>query len=123
MKSDTPKIMMTTERMRPLVPGKHTPIYDACMAGEFVLTSPHERLIEVRLMVENLDVTSHVCFDHAYNTLYRSGSSYVPLMTQDYNGYKFPEEKETLLGIIEKGLQMNEEMLYDIRDGVGILGL
>ncbi len=110
-------------RMRPLCPGKNTPIFEACQRGEFELTSPHERLMEIGLMIKNLEVTSRVCFDHNYNTLYRSGNGLVPLMSQDYNGYKFPEEKEAVLELINKGLQMDESLFYDVREGAGILGL
>ena len=110
-------------RMRPYVPGRNTPLYEAYKKGEFELTSAYDRLLEIGLLIKNLDVTSRVCFDHNYNTLYRSGDTLVPLMSHDYNGYKFPEEKETVLGLIDNGLQMDEGVLFDVRQGAGILGI
>ena len=105
------------------MPGKNTPLFEAFQKGEFELTSPHERLLEIGMMLKNLEVTSRVCFDHNYNTLYREGNHLVPLMSQDYNGYKFPEEKEAVLELVNNGLQMDEKLLYDIREGAGVLGL
>ena len=87
------------------------------------MTSPHERLQEIRLMVENLQVTSRLCFDHNYNPMYWSGNALIPLFTQDYEGYKFPEEKEVVLGLINQGLQLDEKVFIDVRDSVGILSL
>jgi len=110
-------------RMRPYVPGRNTPLYEAYKKGEFELTSAYDRLLEIGLLIKNLDVTSRVCFDHNYNTLYRAGNTLVPLMSHDYSGYKFPEEKETVLELIDKGLQMDEGVLFDIRQGAGILGI
>jgi hypothetical protein len=36
--------------------------------------------------------------------------------TQDYEGYKFPEEKERVLELIEEGLQVSESRHIDARD-------
>ncbi len=110
-------------RMRPYTPSKYTPMMEAYRSGELELTSPHERLMEIGLLIKNLDVTSRVCFDHTYNTLYRSGDYYVPLMTQDYNGYKFPEQKEIVLELVNKGLSMDESLLFDVRKDPEMLGI
>ena len=107
-------------RLRPFVPRYDTPMFEAYQKGEFELTSPHERLREIRLMVENLQVTSRVCFDHNLNPSYRSGNSLIPLLKQDYNGYKFPEEKEMVLELINEGLQFDEKAFIDAKDMVGI---
>ena len=37
-------------------------------------------------------------------------------MKQDYDGYKFPEEKELVLELINDGLQMDEKAFIDIKD-------
>jgi radical SAM superfamily enzyme YgiQ (UPF0313 family) len=110
-------------RLRPLVLGYNTPLFEAYQKGEFELTSPHERLQEIKLMIENLQVTSGVCFDHNYNASYWSGNRLIPLLKQDYNGYKFPEEKEVVLEIIDQGLQLDEKVFFDVRDGVGMLSM
>jgi len=107
-------------RMRPFVPSANTPLLESYLNGEFEMTSPHERLREIKLMIENLQVTSGVCFDHALNTSYRSGNMVVPLMKQDYNGYKFPEGKGTVLELIDNALELDEKIFIDLRDSVGI---
>ena len=107
-------------RLRPFVPINNTPMFEAYQKGEFELTSPHERLQEIGLMMESLQVTSRVCFDHNLNPSYWSGNSLVPLLKQDYEGYKFPEGKEAVLGLINKGLQLDETAFVDAKDIVGI---
>lgn len=103
-------------RLRPFVPRPNTPILETYQKGEQELTSPHERLQEIKLMIEHLQVTSKVCFDHNLNSSYWSGNSLVPLLKQDYDGYKFPEEKEIVLGLINKGLLMDETAFVAIND-------
>jgi radical SAM superfamily enzyme YgiQ (UPF0313 family) len=100
-------------RSRPFVPQRNTPMFEAYEKGEYELTSPHERLQEIRLMVENLEVTSRVCFDHQMNPCYWSGRRLIPLLKQDYEGYRFPEEKELVLEIINEGLKIEESAFVD----------
>ena len=88
-------------------------MFEAYEKGEYELTSPHERLQEIRLMVENLEVTSRVCFDHQMNPCYLSGRRLIPLLKQDYEGYRFPEEKELVLEIINEGLKIEESAFVD----------
>ena len=107
-------------RFRPFVPINNTPMFEAYQRGEYELTSPYERLREVKLLIENLQVTSRVCFDHNLNPSYISGNRLIPLLTQDYNGYKFPEEKETVLELINQGLQIDEQDFVGARDMAGI---
>ncbi|MBA7626025.1 hypothetical protein ES703_33459 [subsurface metagenome] len=106
-------------RLRPFVPYADTPMLEAYQKGEFELTSPHERLQEIKLMIENLQVTSGVCFDHNLNASYRSGNYFIPLLKHDYNGYKFPEEKEVVLELINEGLELDEKAFLDVKDIVG----
>ncbi|MFC1966331.1 radical SAM protein [Chloroflexota bacterium] len=107
-------------RSRPFTPRQNTPMFEAYQKGEFELTSPHERLQEIRLMVENLQVTSRVCFDHNNNPSYWSGNTLIPLLTQDYNGYKFPEEKTIVLDIIDRGLELDEKAFISAKDMVSM---
>lgn len=102
-------------RLRPFVPQPNTPMFEAYQKGEFELTSPHERLREIKLMVENLQVTSRLCFDHSMNTAYWSDNQLIPLMKLDYEGYKLPEEKGVVLALIDKGLSMDEGVFVDAR--------
>ena len=93
-------------RSRPFSPGAGTPIHDEYEKGTLTLLSPRETLIELKLMIETLDVTSKVCFDHAGN--YWSNRSGQLLFTQSYEGYKFPEEKPRVLELIEEGIEAQE---------------
>jgi len=95
-------------RSRPLAPRQGTPIEKEYLKGEFVLLSPHELIREIKMLVEDLTVSSRLCFDHALNPCMRSGSGYTPLFDQGYEGYKLPDEKEKLLSIIEMGLSKEE---------------
>jgi len=108
-------------RSRPFVPRIGTPIHDEYEREGIQLSSPHERLEEVQLMVTNLDVTSKVCFDHAMNswTDRRGGL----LFRQDYEGYQFPDEKQLLLDRIQEGLEVDESTQMHVRDVIGIQSL
>ena len=90
-------------RSRPFSPWPGTPIHDECSKGRLTLLSPREVLMELKLMIETLDVTSKVCFDHAGNA-WVNGKGHL-LFTQSYEGYKFPEEKPRVLNLIEEGLE------------------
>jgi len=100
-------------RSRPYVPNPLTPLFNEISKGEFKLLSPHECLKEIKIMVEDLDVTGKVCFDHAMN--YWSSKAGGHLFTQSYEGYKFPEEKETVLELIEEGLKIEESVHERVR--------
>jgi radical SAM superfamily enzyme YgiQ (UPF0313 family) len=54
-------------RSRPFYPIPGTPLGDAVERNEFELQSAEEQLLELKLLVEELDVTAKVCFDHAGN--------------------------------------------------------
>ena len=101
-------------RLRPFVPRPNTPLLDEYQRGELQLSSPHERLRELKTMIQALTVTSHVCFDHMMNA-WRKESGEL-LFTQDYEGYKFPEEKERVLELIEEGLRVSESKHISAKD-------
>ena len=110
-------------RMRPFVVSKATPLYEDYQNGTLELSSPHERLRELRTLIQNLDVTSRVCFDHFLNAWYRDSAHHRTLFTQDYNGYKFPEEKDTVLELIEEGLGLDESLHLHVKDMVELRSL
>jgi len=56
-------------------------------------------------MVENLEITGRLCFDHNGNTQIKR---YGWLFKLDYEGYKFLEQKQEVLDLIEKGLKIDE---------------
>ena len=101
-------------RSRPLVPRPGTPLFFEVTQGRLRLSSPHERLEEIAWMIGDLDVTSRVCFDHVMNawTDRRGGL----LFRQDYEGYRFPEEKPLVLERIREGLQVDESMHGHVRE-------
>lgn len=100
-------------RSRPLVPREGTPLYDEVTEERVHLSSPHERLRELEVMIGALDVTSKVCFDHAMNAWRdRDGDL---LFRQDYEGYRFPEEKPRVLERIREGLAVEESRHVHVR--------
>jgi hypothetical protein len=95
-------------RSRPFFPSPGTPLYDEHESGDFEPLSPSEQLIELKLMMEELDFTSKVCFDHAGN--YWRGKNGGLLFTQGYEGYKFPEQKPVVLRLLEEGIEAQKGM-------------
>jgi radical SAM superfamily enzyme YgiQ (UPF0313 family) len=93
-------------RTRPFIPWPGTPIYDECERGELTLLTPEEKLEELKLMVQELDVTSKLCFDHVNN--YWTDNDGQLLLTHSYEGYQMPEKKEKVLEIIQKGIIANK---------------
>ena len=94
-------------RSRPFNPIPGTGMHAQMDAGQLHLLSADEQLAELKLMMENLNVTSKVCFDHAANYWHnRQGGL---LFTHSYEGYKFPEEKGKVLELIDEGLKANNK--------------
>ncbi len=93
-------------RSRPFYPYPGTPIHDAQQQGTITLLSRRETLIELKLLIETLDVTSKICFDHAGNR-WVNGNGRL-LFTQSYEGYKFPEEKQHVLELVEEGIEAQD---------------
>ena len=77
-----------------LVPG--TSLWDEHAAGEFEPLSRYEIVAEIGALIEGLDVTSRVCFDHFANP---------PIFRQDWEGYKFPEERAAVLDLVGRALK------------------
>jgi len=95
-------------RSRPFTPRPNTPLYEAYLRGEFQLTTPHERLRELKMTISELNITGKVCFDHFMNSWRKADGTL--LFKQDYEGYKFPEEKQLVLDLIEEGLRVEESI-------------
>ncbi len=105
-------------RFRPFVPRRGTPLYDDYVAGRMHLSTPHQRLEEIRLLIKGLDITSHVCFDHFANSWVSASGQ--PLFRRDYEGYRFPEEKQTVLNLIESGLAIDEANHMDVTEMINL---
>lgn len=101
-------------RLRPLAVLEGIELYEKMEEGDFELSSPYERLKEIKIMVENLDVSSKLCFDHRMNG-WRNKSGGL-LFDMDYEGYKLPKEKDLVLELIEEGLEVDESRHLDARD-------
>jgi len=101
-------------RSRPFVPRPGTEIFCDYEKGSLKVSSPHERLEELKVMIGSLDVTSRVCFDHNMNSWTNSRGGL--LFHQDYEGYKFPEEKPLVLELIQEGLSVDEKRHIDVKD-------
>ncbi len=110
-------------RLRPLAIGPGLPLYEDYTKGIFELSSPHERLREVKTLVENLHVTGSLSFDHFLNSWYRDSNRHYTLFKQDYNGYEFPEEKDKVLQLIEEGLRIDESTHIHVKDLIGMTHL
>lgn len=95
-------------RVRSLVPKPGTPLYEEYQRGEFQLTSPHERLAEVKIMIDALEITGRVCFDHDMNLSYSELGESFPIFKLDFDGYRFPEEKGLVLEEIAEALEIDE---------------
>lgn len=95
-------------RFRSFVPRSNTPLYELYEQGEWALLSPHGYIQEIKLMIENLEVTSRVCFDHFINPSYKQGNYLLPLLSTDENGYQFPEQQGEVLKILDQGLRLPE---------------
>jgi len=110
-------------RLRPLMVGPGLPLYADYEAGTLELSSPHERLREVKTLVENLNVTGRLCFDHFLNAWYADAGRRRTLFRQDYNGYKLPEEKGEVLALIDTGLAADESTHIHVREMIGMTHL
>lgn len=105
-------------RSRPFVPRQGTEIFEDYEQGRLHISSPHERLEELRVMIEKLEVTSRVCFDHNMNSwTNRQGGL---LFQMDYEGYKFPEEKPHVLELIREGLSIDEDRHINIKELIAL---
>ena len=80
-------------RLRTLHLAEGTPLYEKARRGEFHVSSREGVLIEVRRLIENLDVTSElITSDQSMNAF-----------MGEYDG-KLPEDKENLIESIDRAL-------------------
>jgi len=105
-------------RSRPFVPSPGSPILEDFQSGAFQTLSGEEQLKELRVMIEELEVTSKVCFDHAGN-YWRNRRGNL-LFTQDYEGYRFPAEKLKVLALIREGIEAQRIVPHTIENGLSL---
>ena len=91
-------------RSRPFHPWPGTPLIEEIDSQAFEMLSVEEQLRELKLTMEELEVTARVCFDHAGN--YWKNRKGRLLFSHSYEGYQFPKEKQTVLDLIKEGLKV-----------------
>lgn len=94
-------------RSRPFRPIPGTLIQEQVQQGKITLLTPGEQLLELRRMITALEVTSKVCFDHMGNHWRTATGDLV--LTHDYEGYQFPDEKDKVLERIDMGLAFDQK--------------
>jgi radical SAM superfamily enzyme YgiQ (UPF0313 family) len=95
-------------RVRSLILAPGTPLHHEYEAGSFRAMSVLDLTYEIRALVERLEMTGRLCFDHMSNP---------PFLRQDWEGYKFPEEKEEVLSTIDSVLERRQTRHADERLG------
>lgn len=101
-------------RLRPFIPRPNTELYDAYKRRQLQLSSPHERLREIRTLMKSLNVRSRICFDHMINSWRKRNGE--PLFKLDYNGYQFPDQKSEVLELIDEGLKEDESIHISVEE-------
>ncbi|MEE8370377.1 MAG: radical SAM protein [Dehalococcoidia bacterium] len=95
-------------RVRSLILAPGTPLHQEYEAGRFQAMSVLDLTHEIKALVERLEITGRLCFDHFSNP---------PFLRQDWEGYKFPEEKDEVLSTIDSALERRQAHLPD--EGLG----
>lgn len=95
-------------RVRSLILAPGTPLHQEYEAGRFQAMSLLDVTREIRALVEHLEITGRLCFDHFSNP---------PFLRMDWEGYKFPEEKEEVLSTIDSALERRQADLPN--EGLG----
>ncbi len=90
-------------RLRSLRIPKKVPLYKKVENGEFVPLSDDKVVEEIKLFIENLEVTSTVTSDHIMNLL------------EEVEG-KLPEEKQKMLNVIRKYQELSplDKLIYRV---------
>ena len=91
-------------RVRSFILAPGTPLHEEYEAGKFQAMSVLDVTLEIRALVERLEISGRLCFDHFSNP---------PFLRQDWEGYKFPEEKEEVLSTIDDALERRKASLAD----------
>ncbi len=78
-------------RVRTCIPQPNSPLYEAMMEGRFQPALPETILVETKLLLEKLQVTSQFVSDHISNLLPLDG--------------KLPEDKERMMEMIDEALR------------------
>jgi len=91
-------------RVRTLTIKEGMPLYQKRVSAEFEESSDTEKVREEQLLIQNLDVSSYFASDHSTNIL------------MDVRG-QLPEDKEAMLSIMERYLELSEVEQVNFRLG------
>ena len=92
-------------RSRPFSLRPGSPMFKKQEGGRRMV--PVLQLEEVYKMIDLLEVTSKVCFDHAGN--YWKNKDGNLLLSHSYEGYKFPDDKPFLMDLLQQGINHYRE--------------
>jgi len=90
-------------RLRTFIPMPETPLYEEYRQGTFELLTAHEALLETRLLIENLAVSSKLYSDHHSNYAYVNG--------------RLPLTKNKMLHTIDQLLTLPADQFRSPADG------
>jgi radical SAM superfamily enzyme YgiQ (UPF0313 family) len=91
-------------RVRTLTVRQGIPLYARLISGEFEESSDAQKVLEEKLLIESLEVSSYFASDHSTNIL------------MDVRG-QLPEDKEAMLSIMDRYLALSEEERVNFRLG------
>lgn len=94
-------------RIRNFIPIPGTLIFNDCHKGIFKPLSICERLEELKLMMKKLEITGRVVFDSDFSFKIK-GNGW--LLSPDFDGYKFPEQKQDVLDLLDKGTDRSQQI-------------
>ncbi len=103
-------------RIRSITPIPGTRLYDMVESGEVILSTPDERLKEVRILLENLDIDTEFLSDHVSNYLWSRGG----LIYTGVNG-KLPQDRDKMIKLLDRTIKTISELensgnLFDSND-------
>lgn len=99
-------------RLRTLTFQHGTPLKEKHLEGEFNIISPLERLKEVKLLLENLDLKDcYLASDHLTNYLWAGNDAF-------YKGIagSLPHDKEEMLKVVRRAIEFVESTELRIKD-------
>jgi len=99
-------------RLRTLTLKHGTPLRERMESGDFAITPPLERLMEVKLLIENLKLNEcYLASDHVTNYLWAGGISIFRGVAGN-----LPEDKEEMLKILNQALEFIRSTDLEIKD-------
>ncbi len=106
------KAMPDSIRLRTLTLKQGTPLKDKLEKGEFEITPPLERLKEVKLFIESLNVNGcYLASDHVTNYLWAGGNVIYRGVAGD-----LPADKKKMIKVLDEAIEFIESTESEIKD-------